>query len=102
MGRCNRVTSMAFLLLAGAFCVHQLRYVLAFGEQADAALLDHGHGYLSLAGPTVGLVTALLLARWLRRLASIGATTARVARWRKMWPAASTAMLAIYTSQELL
>ena len=93
---------MTFLLLAGAFCVHQLRYLLVFGDDSAAALSDHGHGYLAFGGPTLGLLSGLVLARWLRRIALRADATPGAVRWQGLWPAASAAMLAVYTSQELL
>lgn len=93
----------AALLLAGALGVHELRYLLTFGDEAEAALAHHGHGYLTLVTPLLGTLTALGLAAGLVRAAA--APAVRSGPWvriRRLWPAAGAALLAIYVSQELL
>jgi hypothetical protein len=101
--RNRSVLMTAACLLCGVLVVHQLRYVLAFGQHAERTLADHGHGYLAVLAPLLGSAGALLLARWLARLAAGRSGVARSAiRWRTLWPAASVAVLALYGSQELL
>jgi len=91
------------LLLAGALGVHELRYLLAFGGEARSALADHGHGYLTLLTPSLGLLTALGLAvELVRAAAAPSARSSAFVRVRRLWPAASVALLAIYVGQELL
>ena len=99
--RSRPVLTTAAFLLVGALAVHELRYVLAFGSQAETALARHGHGYLALLTPVLAALTALCLAAGLVR----AATTPGVrpgAPVLRFWPAASAALLAIYVSQELL
>lgn len=93
----------ALLLLLCAFAVHQLRYALAFGDQADDALHAHGHGYLLGLVPSVGLVAALALGALLTRsaIAPAHTSTARI-RLVRIWPLACAALLAVYAGQELV
>jgi hypothetical protein len=56
------------LISLGALAVHELRYLVAYGHDADAALASQGHGYLSeFGGVAVGLGLALLLGSALGR-----------------------------------
>lgn len=89
-------------MLAGALGVHGLRYLLAFGDEADAALA-HGHGYLALLTPLLGTLIALGLAVGLIRVAAAASVhSGAFVRVRRLWPAASTALLAIYAGHELV
>jgi uncharacterized membrane protein YidH (DUF202 family) len=91
----------AALLSAGAFGVHQLRYLLAYGDGAQHALQSSGHDYLSVVELMIGLVLAMALGQLLRRIAE-----ARLAGRQLGFPAlalvCSVALLAIYAGQELL
>lgn len=66
----RRLSSLrtAALLCAGAFGVHQLRYVGAFGGEAEQALHDSGHDYLLGVEPLIGLAMAFLVGHLLWRL----------------------------------
>jgi hypothetical protein len=56
------------LISLGALAVHELRYLVAYGHDADVALASQGHGYLSeLGGVAIGLGVALLLGSVLGR-----------------------------------
>ena len=93
----------AALLLAGVLGVHELRYLLAFGGDAGSALAYHGHGYLMLLTPLLATLSALGLATGLVRAAAApAARSATSVRVRRLWPAATAALLAIYVGQELL
>ena len=98
----STVRACAFLL-AGAIGVHELRYALAFGGEAAQTLADHGHGYLLLATPVIGLLSAWVLGHALARAASTAACASSGGRrLRVLWPAASVALLSIYVIQELV
>jgi hypothetical protein len=89
------------LLTLGALALHQLRYTLAFGETAPAALHDHGHDYLALIAPAlatiaVAVAASATLARALRG-ASSGARRAVPSRALHY----AAALLAVYAAQEL-
>lgn len=90
-------------LSAGALAVHELRYRLAYGNDAAAALQHQGHAYLNVATPVIGMVLACLLGHLLHSLC------ARTERHGGPAPSRLVAgvgfasgLLAIYTAQELL
>jgi hypothetical protein len=61
--RTNRTARAASLLSLAALAVHELRYVLAYGDRAGDALASQGHAYLSdLGGALITLILATLLA----------------------------------------
>src|SRR3954469_14549453 len=98
--RCRPVLVTMALLLASALGTHELRYALAGG---GPRLANHGHGYLLVLTPLSGWLCALALAfGLLRAAAASSARSARLVGGRRVWPAASAAVLAIYASQELL
>lgn len=89
------------LLAASAFGVHQLRYLLAYGERADDALAASGHGYLTVAEPLIGVALAFVAGHLVRRLAR--APQRSVLRRRGRTAALfGLALLAVFTGQELL
>ncbi len=61
--RTSRTARVASLLSLGALAVHELRYLLAYGDRASEALASQGHAYLSdLGGALVTVMLATLLA----------------------------------------
>ena len=96
----------AALLPIAALLVHQLRYTLEYGGAAGQALTEQGHGYMTSLAPWIALVTAVGIGGLLGTFAKAwrgkasahgsGVTTVSV------WLAASIALIAIYTGQELL
>ncbi|MGD9734136.1 MAG: hypothetical protein AB7V58_00785 [Solirubrobacterales bacterium] len=61
----------ASLIALGAFAVHQLRYLFAYGANSHDTLVQQGHGYLAHAIPLlVGLGLAALTARLVRSVIS--------------------------------
>jgi hypothetical protein len=104
MARRAHTLRVAAFLAVSALGLHQLRYVIAFGGGADSELAREGHGYLAqVVVPALALALALVLAHLLTRIAagSPGASPAGV-RVRRLWLAASSALLGIYVGQELL
>lgn len=89
------------LLSAGAFGVHQLRYRIAHGSDAGAALDVSGHGYLTFLEPLIGLALAFAVGQVLVLLAG-GRVPRRSFSRRSVALAFAGALLAIYTGQELL
>lgn len=83
-------------MVAGTFGLHQLRFALA-GENADHV---HGHGYLSVAGPL--LAGFLLLALTLGLARAARGTNDHTPSLRRVWFAASVALIAVYCAQESL
>jgi hypothetical protein len=91
----------AALVAAGWYAVHQLRYLLAYGSGTGDALHREGHAYLGLAGPVLGVLLALVLARLIVRAAAAPAgRSARSQRLRLLWPACAGAIVALYAVQE--
>ncbi len=87
---------LASILAVGAFALHQLRYLIAFGGPSAA----EGHRYMGdLLPPLAVLILAAILATVLR--GTEGASTARAPLARRVSVFAG-ALLAIYAGQELL
>jgi hypothetical protein len=89
------------LLSLGALAVHELRYLVAYGNDADAALASQGHAYLSeFSGLAVGLGLSLLLGSALGRARL---TPARTGGRPGLGPTAALyggAIVAIFCAQE--
>lgn len=81
--------------------LHDLRYLLAFGSDANAELAHRGHDYLALATPILGVLAALASARFFIGLATGMSVDQRARGFRSIWAAATLALLAIYSAQEL-
>lgn len=95
-----RHVRLASLLVLGAFALHQLRYLLAFGGESAHELADQGHDYLLSALPLLwALGLAALLATALR--ARLGARLRERPTLHRVATYAAT-LLAIYCGQELL
>jgi hypothetical protein len=86
---------LAVLVGAGAFGLHELRYIVVYRSEAAEVLALRDHAYLPLVTPVV----AALLVLWLRRL--VLARRAPVSTPR-VWAAVSALLLAVYAAQELL
>lgn len=100
MGIATRLRLSA-LVVIGAFGVHQLRYLLAYGEDTRPALEQSGHGYLVAVEPLIGLALAGMLGHVLWRAASGRSGWALTDRRHLAW-AFGVALLAVYAGQELL
>ena len=97
----------AALMPAAALAVHQLRYELAFGANANHVLMAQGHAYLASLTPWIVLLTTLSVGATLGTLAQRWAGAPRRSGPRRaaglgVWLAAALALLAIYSGQELL
>ena len=91
---------LASVLAVGAFALHQLRYLIAFGGSSSAELAQEGHRYMSdLLAPVSVLVLAAVLATLIR--GTEAASPARGPLGRRIAVFAG-ALLAIYVGQELL
>jgi hypothetical protein len=88
------------ILAVGAFALHQLRYLLAFGGSASAELAEHGHGYLAdLLAPLAVLVLAASLATLVRGTEGASTTGASLGRRIAIF---AVGLFAIYGGQEAL
>jgi hypothetical protein len=88
------------ILAVGAFALHQLRYLLAFGGSPSAELAEHGHGYLAdLLAPLAVLVLAASLATLVRGTEGASTTGASLGRRIAIF---AVGLLVIYAGQEAL
>jgi hypothetical protein len=89
---------LAAILAVGAFALHQLRYLIAFGGSASAEMAQHGHGYMTDLLPALAvLVLAGALATLIRGTEgaspSRGSLVGRVALF-------ASALFIVYACQE--
>src|SRR4051794_18934006 len=91
---------LAALMGAGSFAVHQARYVLGYRAEASDALAAQGHAYLTPVVPLLAGALLLCLAGLVRRVAS--GAGAPAPRLRRIWLAATLALLGVYAAQELV
>jgi hypothetical protein len=91
---------------AAAFAVHQLRYWLAYGSQANAQLAAQGHSYLHSLAPWGVLTLGIGATLFLRRVARALATGEPGYRSRlplaALWGLTTAALVGIYGVQETL
>jgi hypothetical protein len=91
---------LAAVLALGAFAVHQLRYLVAFGGNSSAELTRQGHGYMADALPVLAVFgLSALLATVLR--GRFGSQLSRGSLPRRAVLFAAV-MLAIFSGQEWL
>ncbi len=96
----------AALMPAAVLTVHQLRFQLAFGADANAKLASEGHAYLGAFAPLAAMLVAIAVGLFLARIALAarggGAPGAPGGlSFRRAWPLAAVALLTIYCVQEL-
>jgi hypothetical protein len=93
-------------LPAAAFAVHQLRYMLAFGNQAGIELQRTGHSYLHSTVPWIVLLLGLAVGGFLRSLGKAVAGHTSLPRYSLsllgMWFACAAGLLAVFVCQETL
>ena len=85
--------------------VHELRYRLAYGPDAEAALAAQGHGYLDSLAPWLVLLLALAFGAFLARLARSAAGRLQPHPRRSfagLWLLATLGLVVVYSAQELL
>jgi hypothetical protein len=80
------------LLAAGSLAVHELRYLLAYGDPAAVG----GHGYLAFVAPLVAVALAIACGVWLAHVGRGSSAPARTLTWLR----ASAALLGVYVVQE--
>ena len=94
------------LMPAGAFAVHQLRYLLAFQGHAGVELQRQGHAYLHSLVPWIVAGTALAAGTFLQALGRAFRGQRSLPRYTfsllALWIACTACLVAIYASQELL
>jgi hypothetical protein len=91
---------LAAILALGAFALHQLRYLIAFGGSSSEELASQGHAYLAGALPILcAFALSALIATLIR--GRYGASLERQSLPRRAWVLAA-ALLVIYATQESL
>jgi hypothetical protein len=94
------------LMPAGAFAVHQLRYVLAYHHLAGAELARDGHAYLHSLVPWIVLMLAVTTGGFLRSLGRAFAGHRSPARYTisltLLWGLCAAGLILIYVFQEWL
>lgn len=91
------------LVSAGALGVHELRYLLGYGDHSAHALAEQGHAYLGFVGPVLGLVLALAFGCFIGQLVGpprAGHEGPSRTSLPRLWACASVALLSIYVGQE--
>jgi hypothetical protein len=89
---------LASILALGAFALHQLRYLIAYGGSSSSELAHQGHGYMAGAVPVLAVFGVSTLIATLVR-GSSGAELARAPFSRRMATFALS-LFAIYAIQE--
>jgi hypothetical protein len=91
---------LAALLAVGAFALHQLRYLVAFGASSSGELAQQAHGYMTDLLPPIGvLVLAAILATMIRGTEGASPSGAPLGRRTAVF---AGALFAIYVGQESL
>jgi hypothetical protein len=94
------------LMPAAALAVHQLRYWLAFGGRAGAALQMQGHSYLHSLVPWIVVLLAISGGVFLRALGRAFGGRCSPSRYTLsftvLWLSCAACLVAIYVSQEFL
>jgi hypothetical protein len=92
------------MLAGGAFALHQLRYLVGYGDRSHGQLAHQGHAYMTLFAPVVAVALMLLAADFCARLigARAGRPDGRSPRALELWCMATACLLAAYGAQETL
>jgi hypothetical protein len=101
----RRLTLRAIALLAaGSAAIHQLRYVIGYGDAAQRALAAHPHGYLTDAVPAILTVLLISIGGVMLHIAhgTAPGTGSRRTSFTTLWLACAVALAAIYATQETL
>jgi hypothetical protein len=95
---------LAGLLAGGAFALHQLRYLLGYGDHSHGALAGQGHAYMTLLAPLVAVALIVSVADFWARLVDARARRRAAAApgLLPLWGAASACLVAAYGVQETL
>ncbi len=90
------------LVGAGAFALHELRYLVGYPMSSEHALAAQGHGYLSILGPLLVVIVGLAAGQFVASVARGRGRGARGTGFARIWLRASAALLSIYVAQESL
>jgi hypothetical protein len=102
-GRTLTIRGIA-LLAAGSAAIHQLRYMIGYGDGASRALAAHPHAYLTETVPAILTMLLIAIGGVLLRVArgSIPRASGRRASFTTLWLACALTLAAIYGTQETL
>ncbi|MBN1527977.1 MAG: hypothetical protein JW895_02890 [Thermoleophilaceae bacterium] len=92
------------MIAAAALALHELRYLIGFGDHAGEALAARGHAYLPFAGGLAGLLLALAGAQLLTAIERARRTARgeRPPSFARLWLGLAAMLLLVYSGQELL
>ncbi|MEA2266947.1 MAG: hypothetical protein QOE27_2530 [Solirubrobacteraceae bacterium] len=94
-------TSAVFV--AGALSLHELRFLVSWGRQADGGLTGPGHAYLVYAMPIAVALVAAGLGQVLVRIGGVRSARPSSAAWAagvRGWLVGSAVLLGVYAGQE--
>jgi hypothetical protein len=91
---------LAALLALGAYAVHQLRYLAAYGADGSAQLARQGHGYLEAALPVLAAFALAVAAATV--IGAMSASRPRAAGGIRRALTCAAALLTIFFAQELI
>ncbi len=104
--RAPAAVAKAGLVPAGAFVVHQLRFMLAYGGGASVELAKSGHSYLHSLVPWIVLLAGVAAAAFLWALGRAMAGQRSVPRYTlslaALWLISTLCLVLIYVGQEYL
>jgi hypothetical protein len=101
---CRRpsVLRSAALIALAALGVHQLRYLLAYGDATGEQLAHQGHGYLAAGAPVlIGFALAALVAGLVHAVLGRAGAGPLTSSPRLRVPLYAAAILAVFATQEL-
>jgi hypothetical protein len=99
--RTSSAVRTSTLIALGAFAVHQLRYLAAYGGDTGAALGAQGHAYLAALVPPLVIAAASAVLGTLVA-AALASPPARPRRRAAGWWFCAVALLAVFATQELV
>jgi hypothetical protein len=107
MGALAYRVRLVALLSAGALAVHQLRYLIAYGDQSHRVLVMHGHEYLSSVTQAVVVLVGLAIIGFLGHLFAIkrlpaAATEPAAPRADRLWLSGAIALTLVFFLQEFV
>lgn len=93
------------LVCGGVVAVHQLRYLLAYGNGSHGALRAQGHAYLALLIPVIIIALSLCAASIVVALlradrCGCAASSSERATWWRLWVQSAAAVLVLFVIQE--
>lgn len=102
VGTSGSIARAATTLLAGVLAAHELQSLITYSGDVHQALDHQGHPYLAVVTPVVGAALAVGLTSLFVLLARAWSSKRSVLSRRRVWLAASVALLTIYVAQEAL